>query len=45
MSAKLLYLGDYFELPTKAVDKSVDKDFLTALNCGFYYSFINLTKK
>jgi len=45
MTAKLLYLGDYLELPTKAVDKSVDKYFLTALNRGFYCSFVNLTIK
>jgi len=45
MTAKLLYLGDYFELFTKAVDKSVDNGLLTGLNCGFYYAFVKLAKK
>jgi hypothetical protein len=44
MTAKWFYLEDYPELPTKAVDKSVDKYCSTRLNYGFYCNFVNLTK-
>jgi hypothetical protein len=44
MTAKLLYLEDNSELPTKAVDKSVEKYFSMTLNYGFYCGFVNLAK-
>ncbi len=31
-----------FELPTKAVDNSVDFIGATALSAGFYYTFVKL---
>lgn len=44
MTAKWLYLENNSELPTKAVDKSVEKYFPMTLNCGFYCGFVNLAK-
>jgi len=31
-----------FELPTEAVDNSVNNRFLKALTSGFYYTFVTL---
>jgi hypothetical protein len=31
-----------FELPTEAVDNSVNKRFLRCLTNGFYYTFVTL---
>jgi hypothetical protein len=44
MTAKWLYLENNLELPTKDVDKSVEKYFSMVVNYGFYCSFVNLTR-
>jgi hypothetical protein len=41
-AAKLLCGQGNLELPTKAVDNSVDNPFLIVLTAGFYYSFVTL---